>query len=159
MSNGLKIAALVAAGVLSMSMAQADPKPVGAKAMDRQALANLYAGRTHTWKDCKAGIYYGGGWEAQAFCEKSGKAVGVGTWSVKAGGKLCRQLNWYWPEGGSVGTKAEEEKCVEHVVDSNGTVWRSWPDDADWWRFNDKNTPKGFKHKRKVNQMRKKLKV
>lgn len=152
------LAAVFAATTLAMTPAQADPKPSGAKPPDAQVLANLYAGRTQLWRSCKAGIYFGAKWEAQAYCEKSGKSVAIGKWSVSRDGKLCHDMTWYWKEGDGYGSK-KDGGCVRHLVDADGTMWRKWDSDPEWWRFNEERTPKGFKYKNKVNRLRKQLKI
>ena len=148
------IAALV---VLLTSPTFADPKPKGAKPPDAQTLANFYAGKTTIWKSCDGGIYFGGEWQAQATCRKKGKSVGLGKWSVSRDGRVCWQLNWYWPNGADgVGTKIEPQSCTYHLVDANGTMWRRWQDDAEWWKPNDAS---GFKFKRHITRLRKELNV
>ena len=154
---------LALCGVLALAnTALADTKPKGAKPAPAQTIANIYAGKTQNWKSCKAGIYYGGGWEAQAYCDKSGPSVATGKWSVNSKGKLCHDLDWYWPQGDQYGTKKGTPDCISHVVDADGVIWRKWdgePDDQ-WWQIDkSKSLVKGFKHKRKVNRLRKKLGV
>jgi len=120
-------------------------------------LANLYAGNTNNWKSCKGGIYFGGQWEAQATCTRDGDSVGLGKWSVSRDGSVCWDLNWYWPQGdGTVGTKTDQKNCTYHLVDSDGTIWRRWQDDQEWWKIGD---TKGFKYKRQIRRLRKKLNV
>lgn len=151
----------LASAILVGTMALADPKPKGAKPTSGQVVANYYVGKTQAWKSCKAGIYYGGQWQAQAFCEKKGKSVGVGTWSVSANGKLCHDIIWYWPDGDGYGSKPQDRPdCISHVTDPDGVIWRKWDNDKDWWKLEgSKNLTKGFKFKSKVNRMRKKLGV
>lgn len=139
--------------------AVADPKPSGLKPMDAQQLANLYAGRTDTWtRNCGGGIYFGGGWEAQATCTKKGDSVGLGKWSVNRKGKVCWELTWYWPDGDGVGSKVEDKNCVTVLLDPQGVVWRNWDGDKDWWKM-DVNKDRSFKFKRPITKLRKKLKV
>ncbi|MGB3245355.1 MAG: DUF995 domain-containing protein [Sulfitobacter sp.] len=139
--------------------ALADPKPSGAKPPDAQALANLYAGRSETWKSCKGGVYFGGKWEAQAYCARDGESVGLGKWSVSRNGKICHQMSWYWPKGDkTVGSKVEDTKCIAHLVDAQGTIWRNWEEDNDWWRM-DVDKKKRFELKGKVTRLRRKLNV
>lgn len=164
MTIHLKTAALVGAICIAASGVQADPKPKGAKNADPQTIANFHAGKTHNWKSCKGGIYYGGGWEAQAYCNREGPAIGIGTWRVNAKGRICHDLTWYWQSGdGSVGSKKDpvtDNECTDHVVSPDGTIWRSWGGEADWWRLKtSKSMVKGFKHKAKVNRLRRKLGV
>lgn len=147
-------------GLLLGGAALADPKPKGAKPVPAQTIANLYAGKTQNWKSCNAGIYYGGGWEAQAFCEKDGKAVGLGKWSVSNKGRVCHQLTWFWQDGDGYGSKKSDADCISHLIDSDGVIWRKWDSDKDWWRLTStKSMTKGFKHKAKINRLRRKLGV
>ena len=147
--------------LMTTGVSVADPKPKGAKTADSQTIANLYVGKTQSWESCKGGVYYGSNWQAQAFCSKAGQAVGVGNWSVKRG-KVCSVMNWYWQEDGGVGSKTnQKDKCINHVVDKDGQIWRNWQGDKDWWRVgpSSKHLTKGFKFNRKVNRLRKKLGV
>ena len=142
----------------------ADPKPKNAKATDSQVVANMYAGTSRAWKSCKGGIYFGGGWEAQAYCNRNSESVGLGKWSVKKG-VLCSQVTWYWKDGDGVGSKpGDRPDCIAHITDADGQIWRRWNDDADWWRVpksikDDKSGFKGNKFKSKINKNRKKLGV
>ena len=141
----------------------ADPKPKNSKAADSQAVANFYAGTSRVWESCKGGVYFGGQFEAQAYCDKGTPSVGLGKWSVK-GGVICTDLIWHWKDGDGVGSKPSDNRdCIAHIVDSEGTMWRRWNDDKDWWRVQDikadKKAAKGFKFKSKVNRMRRKLGV
>ena len=61
----------------SASLAVADPKPANSRTADPQTVANAFAGKTMRWKDCKAGIYYGAKWQAQALCLKGSGSVGL----------------------------------------------------------------------------------
>ena len=155
--------ALSAALILAPMAGIADPKPKGARNASAQTVANAVAGKTHNWKDCKGGIYYGGKWQAQAWCNKDGPAVGLGTWSVNSKGRLCHDLTWYWPKGDGYGSKREPvtaRNCDDHVIAPDGVMWRSWGGEKDWWKFDtNPNLVKGFKHKRKINQLRRKLGV
>lgn len=146
------------------SAAPADTKPpAGAKPADPQTIANAHVGKTFAWKSCNGGVYYGGGWEAQAWCNKDGPSVGIGTWSVDRKGRVCQELTWYWPEGDGVGSKTNpvrKQDCHSHVIDTNGEVWRHWDGGPDWWRFeNTSNMSKGFKFKSRINRLRRKLGV
>ena len=119
--------------------ALADPKPKGAKAVDAQTVANMYGGKSLTWKGCKGGIYYGPNFEAQAYCNKNGKSVGVGKWNVSSKGSLCHNLTWYWPQDDGYGSKPQDKKeCIHHLVDGDGQIWRNWSGNKDWWRMNRK---------------------
>ena len=147
-------------GLALSNTAFADPKPKGAKSASAQTVANHYAGKTHHWKSCKGGIYFGANWQAQAYCNKEGPSIGLGKWSVTKRGKICHELTWYWPKGDGHGSKVDKKDCTEHVVDANGEMWRSWQGEKDWWRSQyQKNLEKGFKHKSKINRLRKKLKL
>ena len=136
--------------------AKADPKPVGAAVPGAQTLANIYAGRTVPWKDCKGGIYFGGGWQAQAYCNRKGPAVGLGEWSVTRTGRVCYDLGWYWPTGDGVGSKPKEKECMAHLIDASGRLWVNWEKDNEWWGM-DQSKNKGFKLKGKVTRLRRKL--
>lgn len=152
------VGALIA--IMAATPALADPKPKGAKPVDAQTLANMYVGTSQTWKGCKGGIYYGGKYEAQAYCSKEGESVGVGKWTVDRKGRVCHELIWYWPQGKGVGSKPQDKKeCVAHLMDANGNIWRNWNNDKDWWQLGPKDMIKGFKLKRKVKRLRKKLSV
>jgi hypothetical protein len=152
-----------ACGILALSLtstwpAQADPKPPGARATDAQTLANLYAGKSQLWNSCKGGIYYGGQWQAQAFCSKDGESVGLGEWSVTRRGEVCHELTWYWSAGDGVGSKKDAKDCISHVTDPQGVIWRKFENDADWWKVeNSKSFVEGFKMKSKVSKMRRKV--
>lgn len=141
--------------------AMADPKPKGGKRVSAQTVANLYAGKTQLWKQtCKGGIYYGPNWQAMAWCSSHPSDVGVGKWSVDRNGRVCDELNWYWQQGSEVGSKKGDKSCISHLTDSEGTMWRNWSNDKDWWRLPDpKHLLKGFKFKYKVNRNRRKLGV
>ena len=157
-------AGAVAVAICGLSTTlSADPKPAGAKNAPPQLVANSVAGKTHIWKSCKGGIYYGGQWQAQAWCERKGPSIGIGTWSVNSKGRLCHELTWYWPKGDGYGSKKEpvtDRQCDDHVVAPDGVLWRSWGGEKDWWKFDtNPNLVKGFKMKRKVTRLRKKLGV
>lgn len=146
--------------MLAANISFADPKPKGAKPSDSQTIANFYAGSTRIWKSCNGGgIYLGGGWEAQAYCNKNSPSVGWGKWSVKKG-KLCSQVVWHWKENGEPKSKEGDQDCIAHVTAPDGQIWRRWNDDKDWWRSqdikDDKNAVKGFKFKGKFNRTKKK---
>lgn len=151
----------VAAALISSTGAWADPKPRGAKALDAQTAANMYAGRTVEWNSCKGGVYHGGKWQAQAYCDKNGPSVGLGQWSVTRKGSVCINLTWYWPQGESYGSKPQDKKvdCINHLVDANGQIWRNWTGDKDWWRVSPNEITKGNKLQRKINKVRKKIGV
>ena len=155
---------LIAACGLAMALpltALADPKPSGAGRADPNVVANAYAGNTVNWKSCKAGVYYGGAWEATALCEKEGASLGLGKWSVTQKASVCLDLVWYWREGNETKSQPQEKNpdCINHVVDANGQIWHNWDGDNDWWRGVAGNMDKGFKYKRKVKRLRRKLDV
>jgi len=139
----------------------ADPKPAGAVPADPQTVANAFAGKTMKWKSCKAGVYYGAKWEAQALCEKDGKSIGLGKWSVTRKGAVCIDLVFYWKENGTTKSQPQENNpdCIYHVVDPNGQIWHRWEGDSEWWRGISGNLVKGFKYKSKIRRMRKQLDV
>jgi len=156
------VAILSIAGALALSVnpAVADPKPKGAKASDSQTIANFYAGTTRIWKRCNGGgIYFGAGWEAKAYCNQNAPAVAWGEWSVKKG-KLCSQVVWHWRKDGQARSEEGKKDCIAHITDAEGTIWRRWNDDKDWWRLQsvkeDKKAVKGFKFKSKFNRTKKK---
>lgn len=147
---------------VTASLATADPKPENSKRADSQSVANIYAGTSRVWKSCNGGgVYFGGGWEAKSYCNKTTQSVGIGTWSVKRG-VICTELVFYWKDKGKIKSKKQEKKeCISHVVDANGKMWRSWNDDAEWWTAHavkdDKNASKGFKYKSKFNRTARKF--
>jgi hypothetical protein len=152
-------ASLIFIACFAATSLSADPKPAGSKPWDAQSIANYYAGKSEVWKNCKGGVYYDGGWVAQAYCNKDGESVGVGTWNVK-NGKVCHQLTWNWPQGDGVGTKDDKAYCRNLVVAPDGVVWLNWGEDNEWWRLeNQDSIVKGFESKRNVNKWRKKLGV
>jgi hypothetical protein len=163
MRNFSRLTAIAGLLVLQSGVASADPKPPGAKYANPQIVANSVAGSTHLWKSCNGGIYYGGNWQAQAWCNKDGPSVGIGTWSVDRKGRLCYKLTWYWPKGDGLGSKSKpvtDKECDDHLVSKDGTLWRSWGGEPDWWKFHSNpNRVKGFKYKSKINRLRKKLGV
>ena len=146
---------------LTASIALADPKPANSVNADPQTVANAFAGKTMRWKNCKAGVYYGGKWEAQALCEKDGSSIGLGKWSVTREGAVCIDLVFYWDENGETKSQPQERNpdCIYHVVDPNGQVWHRWEDDTEWWRGFSDNLVKGFKYKGKIRRLRRKLDV
>ncbi|WP_291734551.1 DUF995 domain-containing protein [Leisingera sp. F5] len=138
----------------------ADPKPQNVKVTGAQDLANLYGGKTQIWKGCKGGIYFGANWEAQAYCAKHPDSVGLGKWRIDGKGRVCHEMNWYRAKDGEVASKEKKEECVSHVTAEDGIVWRSWPDDREWWKAtNSPSLEKGFKFKSKVKRLRRKLKL
>ena len=157
---------IVIAG-LAASTASAEFKPEGARKADAQTVASFFVGKSHKWKACKGGIYYGANFEAQAWCNRKGPSVGLGKWTVSKSGTICHELAWYWPQGGGYGTKPAEvtnEQCNEAVVAPDGTLlirWLGEPDKADgWWRPGKSNSiVKGNAFKNKINRLRRKMGV
>lgn len=70
-------------------------------------------------------------------------------------------MTWYWQSGSDVGSKKNDRPdCIHHVVAPDGTLWRRWNNDKDWWRFDPKGgVQKGNKFKNKINRLRRKLGV
>lgn len=142
--------------------ASADPKPANSALADSQSVANFYVGTSRIWDGCKGGgVYFDGGWEAKAYCDRNTPAVGIGKWSVKRG-VICTDIVWHWKEGSEVKSKRNDSPdCIAHVVDPDGKMWRRWNKDADWWGVQDikadKKAAKGFKYKSKFNRTAKKL--
>lgn len=160
-NRALAVSVVAVSLAFTGSLAVADPKPKNSKQAGSQEIANFYGGTSRVWKSCKGGVYYGGGWEAKAYCNRNGPSVGIGTWSVK-NGKICSDLVWYWKDGDQVKSKKEDSRdCISHIVDADGKMWRRWNDDADWWSVqsikDDKSGSKGFKFKSKYNQTARKL--
>lgn len=156
----LAIFLTISGAFFSTSGAMADPKPRNANVTAGQELAKLYGGNTQTWEGCQGGIFYGAKGEAQAYCEKHPDSVGVGTWRIDGKGRVCHKLNWYWSSDGALVTKQDNERCITHRTAEDGIVWRSWPDDNEWWKATgSKSLVKGFKFKSKIRRLRKKLKV
>lgn len=148
------------------TMALSGPKPKGAKPADSQTIANHYVGMTRIWNFCekKGGIYFGGGWEATVYCPRNGgEMIAIGTWSVKKG-TLCRDMTFYFEKNGQVNSRHSDEKgCIHHVVDPDGTIWRSFEDNNNWGRLpaagERENEVKGNKYKSKFNRMKKAMKL
>lgn len=149
-------------------MAKAEPLPDGAKKAPPQMVANFYAGKSQTWRSCNGGgIYYGGGWQATAYCNDQGPSIGIGTWSVDRNGRICHDLTWYWPDGGGVGSSDKPvtaENCDDIALAPDGMLWARWVKEKNksdaWWRLNDSdNIDKGNKYKRKFDRLRRKLGV
>ncbi|WP_170429784.1 DUF995 domain-containing protein [Ruegeria arenilitoris] len=110
------------------------------------------------WKGCEGGIYFGSGWQASAWCKKHSDNVVIGTWNVDRKARVCRELVWYWPKGDSVESELDELGCIEHVVAPDGQIWRSCPDDKEWWQATgDSNLVKGDKFKSKKRKNIRKL--
>ncbi|MGB7316515.1 MAG: DUF995 domain-containing protein [Planktotalea sp.] len=136
----------------------ADAKPRPSKPASAQQIANKFVGHMQVWKSCKGGIYFGGNWEATAYCDQNKKSVAVGKWTSK-GGKLCYDVNWYFVKDNKLTTKNRAKCELEFVTDKDGQLWHRWGDDKDWWRGfpKDKSFPKGNKYKRQTATQRGKL--
>ncbi|WP_139816234.1 DUF995 domain-containing protein [Planktotalea arctica] len=154
--------AMFACGLmLTLAPAHADPKPRPATALSAQVVANKFVGHMQVWKGCKGGIYFGGNWEAVAYCGDNKDTVGIGSWNTK-GGKICYQVTWYFVKTGQLSQKQRPAKCeVAMVSDKDGQVWHSWESDSDWWRGfpREKHFAKGNKYKRQIAKLRKKYGV
>ena len=143
---------------ITATTALADPKPRPSKPASAQQIANKFVGTTQIWKSCSGGIYFGGNWDATAYCDKNKNSVAVGKWTTQ-GGKLCYKVLWHFVKDGKLSTK-ERAKCeLSFVTDADGQMWHRWGDDKDWWRGfpKDKNFSKGDKFKRKSAKVRKNL--
>lgn len=157
---------LFAAVIIATSAATpslADGKPKGAKKAPAQQVANFYAGKTQTWKSCNGGgIYYGGQWQAQAYCNKNTPSVGIGTWSVNAQGRICHDLTWYWREDGKVKSNHKPvgpRNCDDVALAPDGNMWARWVHEKSksdaWWNLTQsENVQSGNKLKGKINRMR-----
>ncbi|MCA0858708.1 DUF995 domain-containing protein [Phaeobacter italicus] len=151
------IAAVV--GMVIPAVASADPMPRSAKIPDTQKVAKIYSGKTELWtNNCGGGIYFAPNGQARAWCANSSDNLGAGTWSIDANGRMCQNLIWYYPDGRRAGASPSDRSCISHVVDAWGTVWRSWPNDPEWWPV-DKNAGfvRGYKFQTEVSQTRSKL--
>lgn len=160
LSSTLTFAVFVA-GMSAGSIALADPKPRGSKAADGQTVANMYVGKTQEWKRCRGGVYFGGGGKAEGYCHLEGKdpSVGIGKWSVTRKGKVCSDMQWHWGEGESNSKQNDKPDCIQHVVDTEGQIWRRFGDDKDWWRFGPDSVGKGNTLKRQTNKLKRKFKL
>ncbi|CUH99990.1 DUF995 domain-containing protein [Leisingera aquaemixtae] len=165
MKLAAKLAATVLLGALP-SLVLADPKPRSAKPASPQRIAGIYAGKTDIWAEgCGGGIYYAPNQQARAWCGENSESLGAGEWTIDPQGRVCHQLSWYWPNGDQAGKSLGEQTCISHVVDRWGTVWRSWPNDPEWWPLAGKNSgikkysgmKKGYKFQSNVLGARSKL--
>ena len=98
------------------------------KAMDAQALARLYAGKTWKWEDGHA--YFGSG---GALTAVSGlNSIGEGKWYAKRTGQLCMNAIWKGADFGNV----QKERCWLHAKDAKGVIWQApIAEDLEWSRF------------------------
>ncbi|MGV6803237.1 MAG: DUF995 domain-containing protein [Ruegeria sp.] len=169
MSHLTKLSLIAVISIATTTVGIADPRPQGAKKAPPQEVANFYAGKTQSWSSCNGGgIYYGGGWQAQAYCKEDGESVGIGTWSISRNGRICHDLTWYWrDEDGSVKSSdkpVSDRNCDDIVMASDGTLWARWvhkKTEADaWWNLNrSESIRQGNKLKGKINRMRRNLGV
>ena len=159
----LTVAALLGA---IPSLVLADPKPRSAKPVDPQKIAEIYAGNTDIWaNNCAGGIYYAPNQQARAWCGENSESLGAGQWKIDSNGRMCHQLSWYWPDGDGAGESPGDETCISHVVDRWGTIWRSWPDDPEWWQLAGRfsglkphsGMKEGYKFHKKVVEVRSRL--
>ena len=137
----------------------ADPKPRNAKIASSDKIVRAYAGRTAPWDEgCDGGIYFGGNAQARAWCAQNSESLGAGTWSANSQGELCYELTWYWSDRNRIGSSLDERICISHVVDRVGRVWRSWPNEPEWWPMDRSGgMVRGYKFKNEVRQTRNKL--
>ncbi|WP_293572726.1 DUF995 domain-containing protein [Phaeobacter sp.] len=152
-------ALVVACGFAVPAASVADPLPRGAKIANPQKIAKIYSGKTELWtNNCGGGVYFAPNGQARAWCADQGENLGAGTWAVDANGRMCQDLVWYYPDSGRAGASANDRSCISHVVDRWGVVWRSWPNDPEWWPM-DKNAGfvRGYKFQAQVGQTRSKL--
>lgn len=114
----------------------ADNLPVGARTPSAGQVASFYAGKTDLWRDnCGGGIYYSPNGTASAWCGENPDNVGAGPWTIESDGRLCTDLNWFWPNpNGGAGSSSGGTSCILHVSDPLGGLWRSW-DGKEWWRM------------------------
>lgn len=160
----LMASALVAA---IPAIAFSDPKPRSAKSVAPEYLAGIYAGKTDLWAEgCDGGIYYAPNLQARAWCGENSDSFGAGKWEIDSQGRMCHQLSWYWPNGnGKAGESLGDQTCISHVIDRWGTVWRSWPNDPEWWPLAGKlsgvkkysGMKEGYKFRANVTETRSKL--
>ncbi|MBQ4806179.1 MULTISPECIES: DUF995 domain-containing protein [Phaeobacter] len=153
-----KLVAAALSCILPMAAA-ADPLPRSAKIASPQKIAKIYSGKTELWtNNCGGGIYFGPGGQARAWCADQSENLGAGTWSVDANGQMCQDLVWYYPSGRRAGASASDKSCISHVVDAWGVMWRSWPNDPEWWPMGkDAGLVRGYKFQTQVRQTRSKL--
>ncbi len=140
-------------------VALADPMPRAAQIASSGQVARAYVGKTDPWdKDCSGGIYFGSNGQARAWCAENSDSLGAGSWTADNQGRLCHQLTWYWPNGRRAGTSVGEYSCISHVVDRRGKLWRSWPNDSEWWPMDGESSLiRGYKFQSNVRQTRAKL--
>ncbi|MCA0929031.1 DUF995 domain-containing protein [Ruegeria profundi] len=144
--------------VLAHGIAWADPKPRGAKAADPNRVVELYRGKTQIWNVCGGGLYYGTNGQASAWCRKHKHIVALGTWRVDRNARVCREIIWHWPEGESIRSKSDGVVCIEHVVAPDGSIWRSWPDESEWWSMSgDRGLLKGDRFKSQKKRRARKM--
>ncbi len=139
--------------------ALADSKPKGAKPAGQKKIEKAYTGYTQLWdKNCAGGIYFAQNNQVRAWCAEGSGKLGAGAWSVDNQGRLCSKLTWYWLDGNRTATSAGDEKCISHVVDGWGRMWRSW-NGSTWWLLHRRSGSivRGYKFKSNVEVIRRKL--
>lgn len=97
--------------------ASAPKTEIPVKAMDPQALARLFAGKTWMWEDGHA--YFGSGGVLTAVSGKN--SIGEGKWYAKPKGHLCINAVWKGAGFGDV----QNERCWLHAKDANGKIWQT----------------------------------
>ena len=159
----MKIVGTILISAISLSsipaMALADAKPNDWQPASPQKIAKTYSGKTDLWDtDCSGGIYFAPNEEVRAWCAESSDNLGAGTWSVDNTGQVCQDLKWYWPNGDHTEASSSETLCISHVVDRSGKMWRSWPNDPEWWPMDrSSGLIQGYKFQTNVHQARSEL--
>ena len=138
----------------------ADDRPFGARAPSADQVAAAYAGKTDLWADdCGGGIYYSSNGTATAWCEENSDNFAAGPWTIKSDGRMCTDLQWYWPRAnGGAGSSSGGQHCIMHVSDPFGGLWRSW-NGKDWWRMRPSTSglKPGFVFRSDVEKTRRRL--
>ena len=131
-ASALSVALTLCFGGLAM----ANSLPPGTRAPTADQLAAAYAGKTDLWPDnCGGGIYYGANGTAKAWCRTNSENFASGQWSITSDGRLCTDLNWFWPNpNGGAGSSSGGINCILHASGPTGGLWRSW-DGKDWWKM------------------------
>lgn len=156
------LSAILSSAILISSIctvALADAKPKGWKPASPTKIAKAYAGKTDIWDTgCSGGIYFAPNNEARAWCAESSDNLGAGTWSVDNKGQVCQNITWYWPNNERAAASDSDILCISHVVDRTGRMWRSWPNDPEWWPMGrSSGLVKGYKFQTNVLQARSEL--
>ncbi|WP_082182029.1 DUF995 domain-containing protein [Aestuariivita boseongensis] len=150
---------LVALSLASTGLA--DDLPSGARTPSHNLVASAYAGKTDLWReDCEGGIFFSSNGVASAWCAENPDNFAAGPWSVDDQGRLCTDLNWYWPKAstGGSGMSSGGRNCIMHVTDPLGGLWRSW-NGTDWWKMRPSTSglKPGYVFKENVEKTRRKL--